>query len=123
MVFDMTFKAAAAMATKYVAVYLSAADTVAVATSGTRQIGILQTTAAAAGEQVRVRLLGESYVKANGAFDLNDRLTGIATTGFVDTAVDGTDYPIAIALEAATAQNDEVKAFVCAAMAITKGLS
>lgn len=123
MEWDRTFKSASAMATKYVAVYLSSADTVTLANSGNKPIGILQSVAAATGEQVRVRVFGESYVKANGAFSVGDYLSAAAATGFVDTASDGTDYPIAIALEAATATNDEVKAMVNFAMAVTKDLS
>lgn len=123
MVLDKTFKAKVAMANKYVAVKLTSTEgEVDLATTTNKAIGILQSVGVA-GESVRVRLFGESFLKANAAFSIGDYLTGIAATGKLDTAVDGTDYPIAIAIEAATAQDDEVKGFVNFAMALTKDLS
>lgn len=110
---DITFSAAAAMATKYVAVMLnSTPGQVAVATDGSAaMIGILQETAAAAGDAVRVRVHGTSLVHANGAFSIGDPIQSVDTTGYVDTAGAG-EHAIGIALEAATAAADEVLVFV-----------
>lgn len=110
---DITYKAEAAMTNRYVAVKLGTADDeVNLAGDGEEAIGILQNTAAAAGDSVRVRLFGLSWVKANAAITKGEKINPAAATGFLDTA--GTDeHCIGIALEAATAQNDEVTAFIC----------
>jgi len=111
--FDATFIAAEVMANKYVAVKLNTvAGEVALAGDGEMAVGILQDTAAAVGDSVRVRMPGgTTLVKANGAFAINDLLNSAAATGFVDTK-GATEHAIALALEAATAQNDEVLALV-----------
>lgn len=77
---------------------------------GAKSVGILQN-APAAGAAARVRRLGVSKIKANGAFSKGDVLTAAATTGKVDTSAT-TNFPVALAEEAATAVNDLVKAFV-----------
>ena len=120
----LSFKASEVMANAYVAVKLHTTEgEVALSTTTDKPFGILQNTAAAIGDVVSVLVLGNSYVLANAAFSIGDYLTGIAATGKLDTAVDGTDYPIAIALQAATAANNKVRAFVNNAMALTKDLS
>jgi hypothetical protein len=112
-ILEMTFTAEAAMATNYIAVKLGTYDgQVNIAGSAEAAIGILQTPAATAGDQVRVMILGISPVKANGDFSKGDLLGSAASTGLVDTAT-AAHHGIAIALEAAGAQNDIVSAFVC----------
>ena len=64
-------------------------------------------TDAADGEVVRVQMLGLAYVVANGAFSAGDKLSVAAATGKVDTAASG-DVLVGLALEEATAQNDQV---------------
>lgn len=111
-ILEMTFTAEAAMATNYIAVKQGTSDgQVNIAGSAEEAIGILQTPAATAGDQVRVMLLGISPVKANGAFSKGDLLASAASTGLVDTAT-AAHHGIAIALEAAGAQNDIVSCLV-----------
>lgn len=116
---DVTMRAETAMATKYVAVMLGTnegyVDLVDAVTD--KPYGILQTTAAAAGDPVVVRPIfsgKRSLVKANGAFSKGDLLAIAAAGGKVDT-VASTTYPLGIALAAATADNDEVTAQLGAA--------
>lgn len=110
--FDVSMKAAAAMANLYVAVKLdSTVGYVALAGDGEEAYGILQEVAAAAGDHVRIRVIGMSLVQANGAFSLGDKLNSGAATGKVDTAGAG-EYAVATALAAATAQSDYVGAWV-----------
>lgn len=107
-----TFKAQVAMATKYIAVKLgTSADEVDISGDGETAIGILMDTAAAVGDSVRVCLLGICPVKANAAFSKGDQLQSAASTGKVDTA-DAVKCCIGWALEAATAQDDEVSCLV-----------
>jgi len=110
---DITFKAEEAMTTRYVAVMLGTADDeVLLATDGAAAIGILQNTAVAAGDSVRVRLFGLSIVKANTTITKGDKINSAAATGLVAAA--GTDeMAVGIALEAAGAQNDHITAFIC----------
>lgn len=71
-------------------------------------IGIAQETAAD-GAQVRVRVAGESYVKADGAYSLSDELAVTDTDGTVDTHTDtagDNSYSIGVAMEAAAAAAD-----------------
>lgn len=97
--------------TKFIAVKLATNDgEVTIAGDGETAIGILQSTGLK-GEQVRVMLLGISPVKANDAFAKGDLLNSGAATGKVDTAAT-TEQAVAIALRAATAQDDEVPAVV-----------
>jgi len=110
---DLTFKADAAFATMYVAVKLDTSNEgqVSLADNGEQAIGILQSTAAAAGDPVQVRVAGTTVVKANAAFAIGAVLNSAAATGKVDDS-GSTEYSIAVALEAATAQDDEVKALI-----------
>jgi hypothetical protein len=66
--------------------------------------GIAQNSASA-GEVVRVRISGESFVIANGPYSVGDQLSIAATTGKVDTAGSG-DRLVGVAREAAAAAND-----------------
>lgn len=110
---DVTMRCTAAMATAFIVVMLDTSNQGYVKVpAGVTSVpyGILQTTAATAGDPVVVRPISagkRSLVKANGAFSLGDALSIAATTGKVDTAA-ATHYPIGLALEEATAQNDEI---------------
>jgi hypothetical protein len=71
------------------------------------------------GEEAKVRVAGTTQIKANGPFSLGDHLVVAAATGRVDTAAAGGTYYLAeaqyivgIALEAATAGADEVRAII-----------
>jgi hypothetical protein len=109
---DVTMRAEAAMATNYVVVMLSATQGMVKVPAGTTSVpyGILQTTAAAAGDPVTVRPISSgkrSLVCAHADFALGDALAIAATTGRVDTAA-STLYPIGLALELASAQGNLV---------------
>jgi len=112
-VLDLTYKAEEVMATRYVAVMLGTGDdgvllaTAEVATS----IGILQDTAAAIGDSVRVRVLGVSLVKANTTISKGDKINSAAATGKVAIATANHKY-LGEALRAALAQNDEIPALI-----------
>jgi hypothetical protein len=66
--------------------------------------GVAQNSAAA-GEVVRVRISGESFVIANGPYSVGDQLSIAATSGTVDTAASG-DRIVGVAREAAAAAGD-----------------
>jgi hypothetical protein len=101
-----TYKAEAAMATAFVAVKLgTATDEVNLAGNGEAAIGVIQNTAAAAGDQVSVAMLGTTWVVANAAIAKGASVNSAASTGMVDEAGDK-EYALGIALEAATAQDD-----------------
>lgn len=108
---DVTMRCTAAMVTKYVVVKLGAEGYVSAVTAATDvPYGILQTLGVTAGDPVVVRPIASgkrSLVKANGAFTIGDVLAIAASGGKVDTAA-ATNYPIGLALGAATAQDDEV---------------
>jgi len=109
-----TFKAEAVMATKYIAVKLgTSAEQVNIAGDGESAIGVLLNTAAAVGDPVNVGMLGIFPVKANGGFSKNDMLNSAASTGKVDTVSGADERCLGVAMEAATAQDDEVACFVC----------
>lgn len=111
-ILEESFKAHVAMTTKYIAVKMGADEgEVDIAGDGETAIGILQTTAATADDMVRVMISGISPVKAFGAFSAGDLLNSGGAAGRVDTAAAAEDG-IAIALKAATAQDDEVPAIV-----------
>ncbi len=84
--------------------------------------GVVQDSAAAAGDSIPVAVSGVTKVVANGAFSKGDQLAIAATTGRVDT-VSGLDSsfnpeaataqkPIGIALEAATAAGEIVSMLI-----------
>lgn len=110
---DLTFKAESAMTTRYIAVKVGTADDeVDIAGDGETAIGILQNTAAAAGDSVRVRIFGLSRVKAHTTITKGYKINSAASTGKLGEC--GTDEMAAgLALEAAGAQNDEITAFIC----------
>lgn len=106
---DITFRASEVMATAYVAVMLDTSNEgyVSLATDGATAIGVLQNTAAAVGDQVVVRVAGQTYVTANNTFSIGDFVNSGAATGLVDNVGDK-EYATGIALTAATAANDLV---------------
>lgn len=108
-----TFKASAVMATVGIEVKLDTSNVgyVSICGDGEEGIGILETAAAAIGDQVAVCMLGRTICKANGAFTVGDKLNSAAATGKVDTAGAG-EFAIGIALQTATAQDDEMEIFV-----------
>lgn len=73
-------------------------------------LGVLQN-APTAGQLARIRISGGSKIEAHGPFSAGDALSIAATTGRVDTAAT-THYPVARALEAATAQGEIVACLV-----------
>ena len=111
-ILDQTFDAEVAMTTKYIAVKHGTNEgQVNIAGDGETAIGILQTTAATAGDQVRVRRIGNSLAKANGVFSRGDIVNSAAATGKLDTAGSG-EYGWE-AMQDAPAQDAEVTVFVC----------
>lgn len=106
---DLTFRVSEVMATAYVAVMLDTSNEgyISLATDGATAIGVIQETAAAIGDQVTVRVQGQTYVKANSTFSIGDFVNSGASTGLVDNVGDK-EYALGIALTAATAQNDLV---------------
>lgn len=104
----LTYEAEAAMATAFVAVKLGTADNqVNIAGDGEQAIGVIQNTAAAAGDQVSVAVLGETWVVANTTITKGNLVNSGAATGFVAVAGDK-EYALGIALSAAAAQDDLV---------------
>ena len=113
LILTKTYKAEVAMTTKYIAVKLGTDDDeVNIAGDGESAIGVTLSTAPTAGDSVSVCLLGICAIKAHGAFSKGDILNSGASTGKVDTA-GTTELGTGIALEAATAQDDEVSCLVC----------
>ena len=110
-----TYRAAAVMATIGIAVKLTTTagyeGYVSIAGDGERAIGILETAAVAVGDEVRVCVHGFTMAVANHDFAINDLLNSGASTGKLDTAAT-TEQAIAVAEQAATAQNDKVAVFV-----------
>lgn len=108
----ISMQAAAVMSNAGVAVKLSSTmGYIELAGDGEQAIGILLQPALAIGDSVPVVVFGRCKVKANGAFAIGDLLNSADTTGKVDTK-GSTEHAIAVALEAATAQDDLVLAFV-----------
>lgn len=110
---DVTMKASEAMTTLYVAVMLTPATPgyVSLATDGAEPYGILQSKAVAVNDAVTIRKIGHSLAKMNTTCSVGDHLNSAATTGKM--AIKGsTEYFIAQALEAATAQDDEILVWV-----------
>jgi len=111
-VMDKTFKAEAVMSTRYIAVKQGTSDDqVNIAGDGEAAIGILQDTAAAIGDAVRVRMLGISLVKANTTIAKDAYINSAASTGKVAVSAAG-ERAVGIAMRAATAQDDEIPAFI-----------
>lgn len=108
------FRAGAAInkfcAVKINAYTANAVEVIAATATTDAVIGIAQTTVVA-GEDVGVCIFGETYVVANGAFTLGDLLCCVAAAGLVDTA-GAAARAFGIALQTATAQNDQVKCLV-----------
>lgn len=109
-VLEYTLIAAADYSAKrYYGVYVSGEHTVTLCGAAPDGLlGVLQDKPAAAGAQCRVRILGSSEVSAGAAFSVGAKLTTDSNGQFV-AATSGQKY-FAIALSAATAQNDLVEA-------------
>ena len=110
---DLTFIADAVFANKFVAVKLDTSNEkqVSLAGDGEEAIGVLQDAVAASGDSARVRVAGTTLVKANASFAIGAHLNSGAADGKVDDA-GSTEHSIAVAIEAATAQDDEVMALI-----------
>lgn len=109
---DVTFEAAANLATKqFHFVKLSAANTVAACTATTdNPIGILQNKPSAAGRPAVVRIFGVSKVVASGAISAGAL---IATEDDAEAGTPATSDPVVgKALEAAGAQGDLIKVLI-----------
>ena len=102
-----TFEASAALATKFILVDINSDEQIAACADGAAGIGVLLDVATAQGDMVRVCMLGICPIKANAAFDAGVLLASAAATGKAATAASG-DYALGIALDKATAQDDEV---------------
>jgi len=107
-----TFEAGGVLATKFIAVDINSNEQIAACADGATGIGILLDAAAALGDMVRVCMLGICPVKANAGITAGAILASAASTGFVATATTG-EFGLGIALDTATAQNDEIAAFIC----------
>lgn len=92
---------------QYRFVKLEAAGTVAICGNGEVPIGILQNDPED-GEQAKVMVMGISNLVAHAAISVNDKLGSQASGRAVAVTADTNTYN-AIALEAATAQDDEIK--------------
>jgi hypothetical protein len=111
-VLDLTFKASEVMAYRYVAVMLGTNDDeVSLCTDGSDPIGILQDTAAAVGDSVRVRVFGVSLIKAGTTISKGDKCNSGYATGRLAVA-GANEGAIAKALRAATADGDEIPAII-----------
>lgn len=112
-VVELTFKASEVMANLYVAVKLDTSNQghVSLAADGERAIGILKSTADAAEVAVRVQVAGTTLVKAYTTFAIGAHLNSGDTTGKLATK-GSTEHAIAVALEAATALDNEVLALI-----------
>ena len=109
---DITYKAEEAMTTRYVAIKLGTADDeVLLAADGEQAIGILQNTAAAIGDSVRVRIFGLSPAKCNAGITKGEGVNAAAAGGLIDTVGSG-EWAIGVALETAAAQNDIITIFI-----------
>jgi len=104
-----TFTAAADYSTtgQYRFVYLSAANTVTLSGAGGSIIGILQNNPGS-GEDASVMLMGVSRLSVSAAVSVNARLESAANGQGVTTTTDK-DNVGALALEEATAADDEIK--------------
>ncbi len=111
-VLDITFKAAGDLSLlQYYFVKLDADGKVEACGHNEVSIGILQNAPDAEDEAARVRLLGTSKLVMNEAVDEGEMITSTADgDGEVVDAAD--EYAGAIALEAATAQNDIVEVLI-----------
>lgn len=92
---------------QYRFVKLESAGTVAICGNGEVPLGILQNDPED-GEQAKVMIFGISNLVAHAAISVNDKLGSQASGRAVAVTADTNTYN-AIALEAATAQDDEIK--------------
>ncbi len=107
-ILDLSFKTAADLsAYQYCFVKLSSATVVAACGANERAIGILQNKPDASGKEAVVRVLGVSQLKVNEAIAVGKMIT--STSGALGEVADAaSEWVGAIALEAATAQNDRI---------------
>lgn len=112
-VLDITFKADADLSAKqYYFMTLDADGKASVCGANGVSVGILQdTNADAEDEACRVRMLGTSKLKMNEACDEGEWLTS-TSSGLGEVADAADEYCGAIALEAATAQNDIIEVLI-----------
>lgn len=112
-VVELTFKASEVMSNLGVAVKLdtSAPGRVSLAADGERAIGILTSTASAAEQAVSVQVAGTVIVKAFTSFAIGAHLNSGDATGKLATK-GATEHAICVALEAATATDNEVLALI-----------
>lgn len=108
-----TLEASAALATKFIAVALNSDEQVAACADAAAGIGILLDVATAQGDMVRVCMVGICPIKANAAITAGTIIGSGASTGKLATNVTSGDYTLGIALDTATAQDDEITAFIC----------
>lgn len=92
---------------QYRFVKLESAGTVAICGNGEVPLGILQNDPED-GEQAKVMIFGISNLVAHAAISVNDKLGSQASGRAVAVTADTNTYN-AVALEAATAQDDEIK--------------
>ena len=113
-VLDVTYKAAADLSDyQYHFVYLSADNTVNVSGANARAIGVLQNVPDTAGMAARVRIIGTTKIMAGEAFAVGKMLTS-KSDGHAEIADAAGEWVGALALEAATAENDIVAAKIVA---------
>lgn len=107
-ILSKTFTAGADLSSlQYRFVKLSGANTVTVCGNGEVPIGILQNDPES-GEQANVMVMGISNLAVHAATSRNDKLGSQANGRGVAVTADTNTYN-AVALEAATAQDDEIK--------------
>lgn len=111
-VLDITFKAAADLSDyQYHFVYLSAANTVNVAGSNAKTIGILQNKPDAAGESAVVRVVGTSQMVAGEVISRGKYITS-KSDGHGEIADAAGEHVGAYTLEASTAAGDIIEVLV-----------
>ena len=111
-VLDITFPASGDLSSKqYCFVTLDSNGQVAACGANGKAIGILQNKPNAQGKAARVRVLGTSKLKVNGACSRGNFLTSTAA-GLGEVADAAGEFCGAIALEAATAQNDIIEVLI-----------
>jgi len=107
-VLDLSFKTAADLsAYQYMFVKLSSGTVIAACGANERSVGILQNKPDASGKEAVVRVAGVSQLKVNEAIAVGKMIT--STSGSLGEVADAaSEWVGAIALEAATAQNDRI---------------
>lgn len=111
--FDVSFEAGEDLSdAQFLAVTLNnAGKVVKVSSTGAKAIGILQDNPPA-GSGANVRMLGISKVKSGSAFAVGAVLASDGTGRLIPATAGSGYYPIGVALEAATAADQIVTAFI-----------